>query len=157
SAKINVTGGKLLVQGPSYSSTPGLLVGQTQGGNPDFNTASVPGVATWGTEVQLFPIMADISRSVPGGGTAFQTAERTWGNNDNFFYEGQVFFPNSNGNGTGTLSFAEQNDDSTLLRIDGVTYINDTVWNVTNTSGPITLAAGWHDIDLRFSNGGGGA
>jgi len=35
--------------------------------------------------------------------------------------------------------------------------MNNGAWNVATTSGPLTLPTGWHDIEVRFSNGGGGA
>ena len=66
-------------------------------------------------------------------------------------YSGQIFLQ------SGDTHFIEQNDDNVLLQIDGQTILNDTAWNVptvgtfTNSGGP-----GWFDIDLRFSNGGGG-
>src|SRR6185295_588121 len=119
----------LTSSGPLFA--PGLLVGQTAVAN-DVAVASVPN-PSFGTEIQPFPMMADISRSVPAGESALtQTNLRTWKENNTWFYSGQIFFPDSNGNGTGTLSFGEQNDDSTFLRIDGVTVLNDTVWDVTN-------------------------
>jgi len=101
---------------------------------------------------------------VPSTDTRFQTNTHTWGNNNTYFYSGEIFFPNSNNDGTGSIAFAEQNDDSTFLAIDGVTLLSNTTWNVTNTASDpntgaqtITLPTGWHTIDLRFGNGGGGA
>src|SRR5262249_45106302 len=85
------------------------------------------------------------------------TSSHTWANNDTWIYTGEVYFPNANGDGTGTLSFAKSIDDSTLLIIDGTMYINDIVWYQPVSSGPITLSQGWHSLELRFGNGGGGA
>jgi len=41
--------------------------------------------------------------------------------------------------------------------VNGVQRMNNTSWNTPTSSGPITLPTGWHDIEVRFSNGGGGA
>jgi hypothetical protein len=56
----------------------------------------------------------------------------------------------------GTFAIAEHFDDNTLIKIDGVERINNTQWDVPNTTGVLTLPAGWHDIEMRFGEGGGG-
>src|SRR5207253_7747125 len=80
-----------------------------------------------------------------------------WGTNDAWNYTGKMFWPNYKGTGTGYLSFAKSIDDNTLLKIDGVTYINDTNWTNTLGVGPIGLPTGFHDIEIEVYNGGGGA
>lgn len=80
-----------------------------------------------------------------------------WVDNSTYVYRGQFFVPNNNGDGTGTFAFAENFDDSVLVRIDGVQRLNNGAWNVPTATGAVTLPTGWHDIELRFGQGGGGA
>jgi len=70
-------------------------------------------------------------------------------NNTTIIYTGQIYM---DGN---TYTFAEMCDDRTRLLIDGQQLINDGSWN-NGVSAQFTRSAGWYDIDLRFSNGGGG-
>ena len=84
-----------------------------------------------------------------------------------FVYTGQFNVPATNNgpnvtvNGvvspTTLVEFAEQVDDDVVVKIDGVTVINGTQFNDVNTSGALALTPGWHNIDVRFNNGGGGA
>jgi hypothetical protein len=78
-----------------------------------------------------------------------------WPDNTTHVYTGQMFFPD-NGGGNSTFAMAEHFDDNTLIKIDGVTRINNTQWDVPNTTGVLTLPAGWHDVEFRFGEGGGG-
>jgi autotransporter-associated beta strand protein len=56
-----------------------------------------------------------------------------------------------------TWTFAEQFDDSVLLKIDSTTVINGgNGWNVP-TIGTLTLTPGPHAFEARFGQGGGGA
>jgi len=133
-------------------ATPGLKVGQTNVNN-DSNLASVPN-PTYGSDVDLGFTMGN---KAGNDAAVAQTTAKTWATNNTWFYKGQMFWPNSNGNGTGTLSFAENVDDSVFMWVDGVQKLNNTTWNTPSSSGAITLPTGWHDIEVRFSNGGGGA
>ena len=54
-----------------------------------------------------------------------------------------------------TWAFAEQFDDSVLLKIDGNTVLNDGSWN-NPTSASVNLSAGAHSFEVRFGQGGGG-
>jgi hypothetical protein len=67
-----------------------------------------------------------------------------------------MFFPNNTGTGQSQFAIAEHFDDSTLVKIDGVTRINNGNWDIPNTTGELTLPAGWHDVEFRFGEGGGG-
>jgi autotransporter-associated beta strand protein len=72
--------------------------------------------------------------------------------NQTIVYTGQFFVPAS-----GQVAFAEQVDDNTLILIDGNQVLSDTAWNVATTTGVLNLTPGWHSIEARFGNGGGGA
>ncbi len=96
-----------------------------------------------GGVVKLGPVMA---QSTTG-----------WGTNETYIYTGQFFVPDNNGDGTGSFAFAENFDDSVRIDIDGGTVLRNTTWNDAVGTGMITLAAGWHEIEFRLGQGGGGA
>jgi len=55
-----------------------------------------------------------------------------------------------------TYSFMKNFDDGGYLAVDRAALINDTMWsNVTVVRG-VKLAKGWHDIEIRVAQGGGG-
>jgi hypothetical protein len=81
----------------------------------------------------------------------------TWRNNTTIVYTGEIFIPNTNGNNTGTVAFGESFDDSVLVKIDGQTLLRDTAWDNSTSSGSNQLSAGWHTVEFRFGQGGGGA
>ena len=136
---------------PYGPGSPGLL--ETQGpGNLDL--AAIGDIATYGWDTVLYPFMGETSGN---DGPLLPVSQHTWATNDTWFYQGQINVPNYNNTGTGYLSFAKSIDDSTLLMIDGVTYINDPSYTNSIGTGEITLTAGWHNIDIRVANGGGGA
>ena len=72
-------------------------------------------------------------------------------------YTGQFFVPTTPGSPTTAVQFAEQVDDNTLIKIDGVQVDSDTQWNVATSTGVQNLTPGFHNIEVRFGNGGGGA
>jgi hypothetical protein len=93
-------------------------------------------------------------------GAAMTTADLTagtWRNNTTIVYTGEIFVPNTNGNGTGTIAFGESFDDSVLVKIDGQTLLRDTAWDNSTSSGSNQLTSGWHTVEFRFGQGGGGA
>jgi autotransporter-associated beta strand protein len=143
--------GNTTITGVISSGLPGLVVGQSNNVY-DFGAAANPNPA-FGSDIDLTTTMAN---KTGGDGAVIQTTAKTWATNNTWFYRGQIYFPNNNGNGTGTITFGENVDDGTFLRIDGTTVLNDTTWNVP-VSVAVTRSTGWHEIDLRFSNGGGGA
>jgi len=81
-----------------------------------------------------------------------------WENNSTYAYTGKIFIKDNGvvGDGLGQIAFAENFDDNVLLRIDGQTILNNTDWATATGSGQVTLTTGWHDIDLRVGQGGGG-
>jgi autotransporter-associated beta strand protein len=66
-------------------------------------------------------------------------------------YTGRFYVPLDNT----TYSFAECFDDNVFLKVDNTTLLNDVTWN-NCTQASITLSQGWHDIDVRVFDGGGG-
>ena len=94
-----------------------------------------------------------------------------WGDNDLWVYSGQFY------DADGQFSFAENIDDQTRVRIDGVLVLSSDQWdfasntnstvNNTGPGGPVPNTGnnygmgpagdGWHNIEVRMYNGGGGA
>ncbi|MBN2474076.1 MAG: hypothetical protein JXB62_05690 [Pirellulales bacterium] len=79
-----------------------------------------------------------------------------FGDNETHVFSGYFY------DADGHVSFRESCNDEFYLRIDGDVKINDDLWsNVTIVSLQLadhpTLPAGWHEIELRLSNGGGSA
>ncbi len=146
------------INGPS--STPGLTEFQLADANSYNDQAwaanhTIADAEASGSDTVQKAVMGETT----GGDGAIQpVGSHTWATNNTWVYVGNVWFPNSNGDGTGTLSFAKQVDDATWLSIgtqNGV--INNGTWNQAVSSGPITLPAGWYPIEVNFSNGNGGA
>jgi hypothetical protein len=80
-----------------------------------------------------------------------------WGLNETYTYTGEFFVPNNNGDGTGTVAFAENFDDSVRLIFDGVQVLNNGVYNDATGTGAITKPTGWYTFEARFGQGTGGA
>jgi len=81
-----------------------------------------------------------------------------WADNTTYIYTGQILVPDNDVplDGIGSVAFFMRFDDSVLLKIDGTQRMRDTTWNNATSSGRMDLKAGWHDIELRFGEGGGG-
>ncbi len=117
------------------------VVSTTQG-NPLDTTDPIPQTtvqlsARWGTS------------TTSGGGTSPITYPN-WPDNTTIGYSGYFYAPVA-----GTYTFGKSFDDAGYLAIGGSVIINDSNWTdaVTQTA---TLSQGWHNIDLRFGQGGGG-
>ena len=117
---------------------PGLLAGYiTQTG---MATAENPG-----TEGIVLSPEAGLTNTSP-----------PWGENRTWVYTGQFY------DADGVFSFGENIDDVAWMKIDGVVRMNNGGWNTPTTTGILDLGMGaegdgWHDVEIRFQNGGGGA
>ena len=131
-ADVNFNGTQTLTINPSYGA--GLHEGRLDGA---FNITG----ANPNTGITLLPRLAEDNGKPP------------WGDNETWVYTGEV-----NSGPNGILSFAENIDDNVLLKIDGVTVLNDTQWNIVTTTGILNYAPNsYHTFELRVGNGGGGA
>jgi fibronectin-binding autotransporter adhesin len=135
----------------SLNMTPGLEEGQIDAQN-NWNVAQT----NPDQDTQQEPLMGETD-TVENGGAYYPTSSHVWADNDTWIYSGDVYFPDSNGNGTGTLSFAKNIDDSAFLAVNGTTYISNGSWITPLSSGPITLPTGWYPIQMQFANGDFGA
>ncbi len=111
---------------------PGLVAGYR---NSDWDTNSYPTT----TEIQLSPHAGKTNDKPP------------WADNRTWIYTGQIYLNGS------TYHFAESMDNCAKLIIDDTVVLDDTVYNTPTKSGDVTFPAGWHDVEIRFGNGTGGA
>ncbi len=136
--------GTATISGTAGSTLAGLREGAVPGG---FNTAD----ANPGNFVRLGPLQAQVQFNNTDPGMV-----QGWTSNLTYVYTGQIKVPNSNGDGTGTIAVGEVFDDSVQFKVDGSESLRDTTWNNSTSSGAITLSEGWHDVEFRFGQGGGG-
>ena len=76
-----------------------------------------------------------------------------WPDNATYAYSGYIW---NRAPTNETWTFAENFDDSVLLRIDGTNVLNNGGWNQP-TKANVTLTPGPHLFEARFGQGGGGA
>ena len=88
----------------------------------------------------------------PDGPTMGQlNTKPPWKDNFTVVYTGQVYTD------TGKIGFRENIDDKSWVKLNGDVIINDSTWNVLAQAQVDLGTPGWYDIEIRFSNGGGGA
>jgi len=117
------------------ATQPGLLEG------PVPNNGNTWDSITTNSLVQLTTRMANTNAKPP------------WSDNVTYVYVGYIW----NRAATNvTWTFAENVDDNALLKIDGITYLNDGGW-ATPSKANVTVTPGPHTFEARFGNGGGGA
>ena len=73
-----------------------------------------------------------------------------WADNTTWVYTGQMYF------GTALVSFGENFDDSVSVKVDGVTWLTNGTYNDATNSGARTVTVGWHNVEFRLGQGGGG-
>ena len=130
SAPIIIAEGTLRLQGVR----PGLSEGPVAGA---FNITDSISLST-NTLTQLTTRMANTTAG--------------WPDNTTYIYNGYIW----NRAATNvTWTFAENFDDSVLLKIDGNTLLNNGSWN-TPTLANYTLTPGGHAFEARFGQGSGG-
>ena len=66
-------------------------------------------------------------------------------------YTGQIY------DADGQIAFTEDIDDKTRLYIDGTLVLSSDGWDDRVSTGNLNLTPGWHDFELRISNGTGGS
>lgn len=88
---------------------------------------------------------------VKAGSNSSKTYPPIWADNRTWRYHGQMYFDG------GTYYFAESVDDAAWMTVDGTQVLKDGTWNNVGVSSAVAPAAGWHDVEIRFGNGTGGA
>ena len=119
---------------PALGFVPGLLAGGLPG-NPNRND---PNDGEFGVD-PLGPTFSETKAAPP------------WAGNFTIIYTGQIYDED------GKISFTENIDDQTYLIVNGQELLADGGWNRRTEKSVDFGAGGWFDIDLRMSNGGGGA
>ena len=156
---VTLAGGNL-VTGALAGLEQGSLIGSTNTSSVNPANAPsnqggsiVPGFTTGSTAAEN---AVNLSGAPSNTGPDPVQSNVWWGTNNTWVYTGYFFSV------TGQVAAAEQIDDNTVLVIDGQTVLNDNQWNVATSTGLLNLGMGpkgdgWHSIELRVSNGGGGA
>lgn len=163
-----------LISGPAWLSveTDGGLSGTPGLNDVGVNTFIVSVTAAGGSDTAVLEIMVNgVSQSVLAGlwyGTVpgdinlsaanpkteilVDPSIRTEGAiplNTTAIYSGQIY------DADGRISFTESIDDRARIYIDGSLVLSSNVWNNRISTGNLNLAPGWHNIEIRISNGGG--
>jgi fibronectin-binding autotransporter adhesin len=158
-ALVNVTGGTLNLGQGTQPTAPGLYWDVISDGffqGPVTPSGTLTNAIGAGLSENNEIVIDDLN---PAG---IRYWVRPDGSEDNmtYVYQGQIF------DADGIFSFGENIDDSVLIRIDGVEYLNTTAWNTPETTttrkpdndfGMGPTGDGWHDIDIRLGEFGGGA
>ncbi len=115
----------------------------SQGGS-----AAVPGLF-YGT------LSGDINVTDPNPKTSITTSlsetEDSIAGNTTEVYTGYIY------DADGQISFSENNDDKTRLWIDGQLVLSSDLWSDRVSTANLNLSPGWHQFELRLSNGNGGS
>ena len=80
------------------------------------------------------------------GNTTYWNAQST-----TFAYTGQMWME-----GGTTYTFGKSLDDGARIEIDGTTVMENNSWNSWVTASYTPSYTGWHDVDIRVSDGNGG-
>ncbi|MFP6854621.1 MAG: LamG-like jellyroll fold domain-containing protein, partial [Opitutales bacterium] len=84
------------------------------------------------------------------GPSASESNGAPWAGNTTIIYTGQIFLDDGN------ARFRENIDDRSRLFVNGAQVFDNASWNQP-AEGSVNLTnAGWYDLELRMSNGGGG-
>jgi hypothetical protein len=125
-------------------SLPGLIAGGLSG---NMNFADNPG------DLDQWVTGTGAENGIdPAGTTMGQlNAKPPWLDNFTVVYTGQVYTDN------GKIGFRENIDDRAWVKVNGEVVIDNGNWNILEQAQLDFGAPGWYDIEIRFSNGGGGA
>lgn len=77
--------------------------------------------------------------------------ENSIAGNTTEIYTGSIF------DADGQISFTEHIDDKARIWIDDNLALSNDTWNSRSSTSNLNLAPGWHTIEIRISNGGGGS
>lgn len=95
--------------------------------------------------------LSPIAGSLKASSNGSKTYPPIWADNRTWCFHGQMYFDGS------TYYFAESVDDAVYMAIDGNQVLKDGTWNNVGTTSALTPSEGWHDVEIRFGNGTGGA
>ena len=107
---------------------------------------------TPGAVMAQFYVGSDAAAATDGyqnpwtGNTTYWNAQNT-----TFAYTGQMWME-----GGTTYTFGKSLDDGARIEIDGTTVMENNSWNSWVTASYTPSYTGWHDVDIRVSDGNGG-
>ena len=93
-------------------------------------------------------IMADTTGSASN---TFGGASWTWNSNTTYGYAGWMWMEAGR-----AYIFGKQFDDRIIVTIDGTTILDNSTWDAFAVGSNLVAATGWHAVDIRLYNGGGG-
>jgi len=133
-------GGTLRISGPAIATRYGLQWGRISARDDETTYPDAP--------LMLTPDLADTEIT--------HNDSPPFGDNETHVFTGYFFDED------GLVSFRESCNDEFYLKIDGEVKMNDDLWsNVTTAclqlSNNPALPVGWHEFEMRLSNGGGSA
>ena len=146
---VEVKGGTVFAGGPNLAFGSTLLF---NGGNLELSAPSglQEFYGTGGAAINLSaPLTYSGWKLWPE--KASETVAGTFVNGRQYVYRGRWNLPQS-----GTYSFGEGFDDGGYLAIDGSVLISNMVSATRAVTNGVALAAGWHTVELRVSDNGGG-
>lgn len=106
--------------------------------------------------LRFHSVSGNINLNTPNTGTEIlqnisSKTEDGIANTTTEIFTGQIF------DADGSVSFTEHIDDKSRIWIDGVLVLNDDAWRDRASTTNLNLTPGWHDIEIRISNGSGGS
>jgi autotransporter-associated beta strand protein len=184
---INLNGGTFQPQGPSQGLIASFYRGDPGNGYNGYQGSGFPGTGTQQILLNSQSGLATFLAGLPNPNPLYTTTTAANGNTALNFNgpngnNGQAFngtngpgnigYTDANGGNdytavlsgyiylpAGTSNFTTRSDDGSLLYIDGNTVVNNNGYQgMTNRSGSVTEAtAGYHQIEVAYYQGGGGA
>ena len=111
------------------------------GGLNEYTRTGAGGIGT--PFVNSYGTWTRITTNVFWGSTTITNATST-----EYVYTGRWFVP-----GASIYSFFEHIDDAAIIAVDGNVVLQNSVWNDPSCVRNVSLAAGWHDLEVRIYNG----
>ncbi len=117
-------------------------------------TVGIPGVNeytrtnAWGFGTPGVTAYGDWTRSVTN---LYWAGTNITATSTEYIYTARWYIPEA-----GVYSFYEHIDDGAAIAVDGIIVIRNGMWNSESCTRGVPLGAGWHDLEIRVQNGGGG-
>ncbi|PQJ27621.1 hypothetical protein [Rubritalea profundi] len=145
-----------------YALSEPLTVQATSPNTPPTVTINTPDQTVYLQTVTTIPGLyygtasGDINESTPNPETEIlvdvsSRTENSIAGSTTEIYTGNIF------DADGQISFTEYIDDKARIWIDGNLVLSNDAWNTRTQTANLNLAPGWHTIEIRISNGGGGS
>ncbi|HSI32353.1 MAG TPA: autotransporter-associated beta strand repeat-containing protein, partial [Tepidisphaeraceae bacterium] len=129
----------------------GLRENRTSSTSIDTATLNTGGAVRTSTTALNVP-----SSTTNTGSTTSNVYAGGWITNTTFTYTGQFFVADGDDSGTDPFQFGESFDDRTRVYVDGAQVLSSDTYNVSGYSPLMDLSKGWHTLEIRGGQGGGG-